>query len=201
MVQWRYQQLLSDYDDRTSYLDDLAQFLQTAVLSRAIRLPGSRPKPSSRVILVDGVPAITSPEMQDRWKSLLTTVKAMAVRKLVIVVISDFDPRQLERDFGADLLSGTKVLHFSSVTDRQMLKLLKELASEHSLNIAEEVMKDIVMHARGDLRSALNQLDLARTGDGRSKRMKTQESEGGGKDTHWNTFHALGKFLYNKREA
>lgn len=201
MVQWKNQQLLTEGDYKTSYLDDLAQFLQTAVISKAIRVPGGKVKPVSRVILVDSLPALTNPEMQTRFRELLSSVKAMAVRKLVFVVMSDWEPRQLERDLGLELLKGIRVLTFSSVTDRQMTHLLKEVSSDQSIVLTEDLLKSLVVQAKGDLRSALNQLDLVRTEAGRSKRLKGEEGAGlSGKDTHWSTFHALGKFLYNKRE-
>jgi len=199
MVQWRCQQLLNDFDSKTSYLEDLAQFLQTSVLSRTVKIPGSKAKPASRVILVDGLPDISMPDHSERWRSLLSSVKAMAVRKLVFIVMSDCDARQLDRELGQDLLKGIRILNFSSVTDRQMLKLLKEISSDQQLHLDEDLLREIVMQAKGDLRSALNQLELVKTQDGRSKRFKTNELLTAGKDTHWNTFHALGKFLYNKR--
>ncbi|KAK3266527.1 hypothetical protein CYMTET_24856, partial [Cymbomonas tetramitiformis] len=115
---------------------------------------------------------------------------------------------------------GSFTIAFNAVTARNLTEALRSMAQKLAWQVNAKELGRIAEAARGDVRHALQSVHLrmggmvprggiASRGAGARKKRRLQSRagsatmeegwRGGVRDTSYNTFHAIGKLLYNKR--
>ncbi|TYZ64279.1 hypothetical protein PybrP1_013112 [[Pythium] brassicae (nom. inval.)] len=172
---------------QTSNMDDFMDFIARSVSYAALPVTtaarGSRrrtgeaaPEPAPRslghVILVESWPQTWS-KQDAAWEERVQRVFKMIVDPAatsqfpVICIFSDvreskIDPKQLAKLFSAAVMTSplTTVMSFNSVTATQVKKQLTRIAGSERRNVSAADIQQVVDTSSGDIRHAINMLQL-----------------------------------------
>ncbi|CAL5226917.1 g9794 [Coccomyxa viridis] len=185
-----------------------------------------------KLTMVDDLPHVGDPEQRRRLTELL--VQLARSSRFPIVVIVTGSHAQSGGSFGGASKAGSfqgwhrdmqaaleavGVAHISCnpVTANNAAKALLRVAEAERMPLAKEQAHSLAEAANGDLRNALEMLQLLSVGQDptqaapKTQKRKAKKPKLGGagmkmpdlaleRDIMLDSFHAIGKFLYNKRE-
>ncbi|KAK9832070.1 hypothetical protein WJX81_003996 [Elliptochloris bilobata] len=214
----------------------------TAVVSTSIQQGAS--VPPQKLVVVDDLPHAAGAEARLRLVSALGELAATARFPVVVVTteaggsgagsdrgsggVGGFPQGGVAKELAeAVAAAGAVRIAFNPLTPAFVAKALARVAEAEGLPLAPEAAKALAERCAGDLRAAMEALQLAATGApppppqrkatgarGKSRSRGKAKAEGsageaaftallrvadGGRDIGLGPFHALGKLLYNKR--
>lgn len=243
-----YSSKLDDFEDFVSHAKLSTLSLQAA---RSHALPTHRQNtqqqhtnhPSSdkvspstnKLILIEDLPNCSDAQQRQRLADLLGSIAGVAKCRVIVTATvsaaqggqdrpSSASTQGLHKDLLAAInAAGAGQISFNPVTKPNIQKALQQVSLQAGFSMPADTLTSIADSANGDLRNAIETLQLAAAGASidtqavkgqkgkakRGKKAKAQPSAAAaaasntlpsfGKDTGFALFHALGKILYNKR--
>lgn len=137
--------------------------------SRQSTLLGTR----KRILLIDEVDGAYGSEMTGGVAALAQIISSTMI-PIVLVANNPWDPRL------APLREKSLMMKFSRISRGEIASHLRRIATMEGLRIGDDTIKEIAERAMGDMRSAINDLQIvskAREVDGLLKTLSTRERE------------------------
>jgi cell cycle checkpoint protein len=225
--EWKAPYLSAGNQSTTQLLtESLRSFIVGTKYPSLMHLPNE-----SRLLLLDDFPRALSDARQQSLSDLSEVLHTAATSTLVpvVLIISDTSKQRARslRALGAEFLESPHVtiLNVPAVTDIAMTRAIKLVLLRVNSGLDNASFEEIVHSSHGDLRSALNCLQLhsmnkyteSSTRYGRRSSLKRSWDQrsigpggasrllelapGVGADSSLDTFHAVSKILNNKRHA
>lgn len=127
-----------------------------AEASKQSTLAGTR----KRIILVDEVDGAYGSEASGGISALASIIPKTNI-PIVLVANDPWDPKL------ASLRNSSLMIKFSHIRQNDIMSYLKKISEKEGANISDELLKLIASRSNGDLRSAINDLQLFLTADQR----------------------------------
>ncbi|GKV41431.1 hypothetical protein SLEP1_g48967 [Rubroshorea leprosula] len=208
----------------TSKLDEFENFVERVRKYGLIwsSFPGERN--SSIILVIDDLPVTTGRMAFERLKTcLVLLVRSTQVPTVIFVTdygnedSSDNTARWLEELQLSLQSAGASKVAFNPITTNAVKKTLTRICREEQYNVTAEHIDQIAKASGGDIRHAITSLQLSCLKPEQVLNMSLSDSAPShtkeeanlydgfslpyGRDETLTLFHALGKFLHNKREA
>lgn len=114
----------------------------------------------SKIVLIDDVDALTSVD-RGGTSGILEIVKSTIFP--VVMTANDISDRKYK-----NIRKASIIVEFQPISDKDIKAKLKEIAKSEGSDVSDAVINDICMSSRGDLRSAINDLEAVLWSDGDS---------------------------------
>ncbi|RCI04967.1 Cell cycle checkpoint protein rad17, partial [Rhizopus stolonifer] len=210
LIEWKYPSTDYDLDNYVNIMNQFQHFLNLSI--RRDTMQQYQKKSKMKVIFVDDIPDITTPQVKRDFHSILSNCLNTPIRFLLVLVISgawmesshkrtydtklnnliDITPQEFEYD------KRVKHIKLKPVNKTCMTKALNRVIHGQDIYMSKDQLNDLIETSDGDLRSAINNLQFyAKRNQHYTKRRKTFDQKIGPLDL----FHAVGKVLYAKRHA
>lgn len=170
---------------------------------------GTKPR---LVLLIDDLPLANGRHAFERLQNCLTLlVKSTQIPTVVLITdyvkadSSDQTARTME-DLQSSLeRAGALKVAFNPITKNSIKKTLKRISREEHCKVTTAEVDQMASASGGDIRHAITSLQLFSVKPQLNHTMHSGLDSGisscFGRDETLSLFHALGKFLHNKREA
>jgi cell cycle checkpoint protein len=161
---------------------------------------------SSSIILLEELPHVHGTDAERRFRDCMTNHLRYSHVPTILVYSNVLEgkhrPEDLERLIDRNLLYSPAVgiLQMHPPTRARAKRVLERIVKSESLIVPADFYEALYERSGGDLRASISTLQYERTGHwsrAKSTIDKEQEPE---RDKKLNTFHALGKLLYAKRQ-
>ncbi|XP_071703251.1 cell cycle checkpoint protein RAD17-like [Rutidosis leptorrhynchoides] len=176
-------------------------------------LTGEPQKPV--IILIDDLPVINGKVSYARLKrSLHLLVQSVRIPTVILVTdysttdTADYMSRCWEELQTFLQSSGACKVAFNPITTNSISKTLSKICKGEKLNITADQIDVVAKASGGDIRHAITSLqylclksDPKRNGSHKTDHLDDEYSLPFGRDETLSLFHALGKFLHNKRDT
>ncbi|CAN6855155.1 unnamed protein product [Brassica oleracea var. botrytis] len=193
----------------SSKLDEFENFVDT---SRKYGVISGGTKPPRLVLLIDDLPLANGRHAFERLQNCLTLlVKSTQIPTVVLITdyvkadSSDQTARTME-DLQSSLeRAGALKVAFNPITKNSIKKTLQWISREEHCKVTTAEVDQMASASGGDIRHAITSLQLFSVKPQLNHTMHSGLDSGisscFGRDETLSLFHALGKFLHNKREA
>jgi cell cycle checkpoint protein len=189
-----------------SPVDSFQQFLEEAGTGYHPLSISGETDSRSTVVLLDDLPYLHTAETQGRFRRLFQQHLEQS-RIPTILIMSDVTEGKCQHL--TDYLNNrflynsglVTIIHVNPPTrTRFVSKVVQRVATLEGISISVDAAEDMYDRVEGDARAALATLQFQYVG--RKKGQRTAKFYGGAmRDKKLNTFHALGKLLYAKRQS
>ncbi|EFJ10749.1 hypothetical protein SELMODRAFT_427013 [Selaginella moellendorffii] len=210
----------------SSKLKDFETFLDKT--TKFPSLPLNAPVRRMKFVLIDDVPLVNG---EDKKRQLLQSLRQLlaGAKFPTIIVVTDvaddgYRGSSMARCMGEIVKTlesgGASKIAFNPITVNAIKKVLANLVKAKKCRVPSEMVAEIAQTAAGDIRHAILHLQFLclnspKSDKSESRRRKRQQVRGAsddeppkeqygskcGRDHILSLFHALGKFLHNKRVA
>ncbi|XP_010557618.1 PREDICTED: cell cycle checkpoint protein RAD17 isoform X3 [Tarenaya hassleriana] len=202
----------------TSKLDEFENFVERTRKYQLITSSGIGESKSRAVLLIDDLPLTNGRLAFERLKNCLSLlVRSTQIPTVVLTTdynktdSADQTTRSME-DLQSSLeQAGACKVAFNPITKNSIKKTLQRICKEEHCNVTAEEIDQIASTCGGDIRHAITSLQLYSLGPVLNRTKKISPRHGTaldegispcfGRDETLTLFHALGKFLHNKRET
>ncbi|KAL0643355.1 hypothetical protein Bca4012_041645 [Brassica carinata] len=193
----------------SSKLDEFENFVDT---SRKYGVISGGTKPPRLVLLIDDLPLANGRHAFERLQNCLTLlVKSTQIPTVVLITdyvkadSSDQTARTME-DLQSSLeRAGALKVAFNPITKNSIKKTLQRISREEHCKVTTAEVDQMASASGGDIRHAITSLQLFSVKPQLNHTMHSGLDSGisscFGRDETLSLFHALGKFLHNKRET
>ncbi|XP_009112280.1 cell cycle checkpoint protein RAD17 isoform X1 [Brassica rapa] len=193
----------------SSKLDEFENFVDT---SRKYGVISGGTKTQRLVLLIDDLPLANGRHAFERLQNCLTLlVKSTQIPAVVLITdyvkadSSDQTARTME-DLQSSLeRAGALKVAFNPITKNSIKKTLQRISREEHCKVTTAEVDQMASASGGDIRHAITSLQLFSVKPQLNHTMHSGLDSGisscFGRDETLSLFHALGKFLHNKREA
>ncbi|CAN4078707.1 unnamed protein product [Withania somnifera] len=196
-----------------SKLDEFEGFVER-VRKYGLTSPMLKGSQASVILLIDDLPVVNKRDLYERLQRCLTLLVQL-VHIPTAIVISNYD-----KDDSADLTTrrweellvslhsaGACKVNFNPITINSIKKTLTTICRKEQREVGADSIEQIAKASGGDVRNAINSLQYLCLKPHRRPILPSKERLDNvvclpfGKDETLSLFHALGKFLHNKRES
>ncbi|XP_013661381.2 cell cycle checkpoint protein RAD17-like isoform X1 [Brassica napus] len=193
----------------SSKLDEFENFVDT---SRKYGVISGGTKPQRLVLLIDDLPLANGRHAFERLQNCLTLlVKSTQIPTVVLITdyvkadSSDQTARTME-DLQSSLeRAGALKVAFNPITKNSIKKTLQRISREEHCKVTTAEVDQMASASGGDIRHAITSLQLFSVKPQLNHTVHSGLDSGisscFGRDETLSLFHALGKFLHNKRET
>ncbi|WZZ85459.1 hypothetical protein YC2023_114038 [Brassica napus] len=193
----------------SSKLDEFENFVDT---SRKYGVISGGTKPPRLVLLIDDLPLANGRHAFERLQNCLTLlVKSTQIPTVVLITdyvkadSSDQTARTMEDLQSSIERAGALKVAFNPITKNSIKKTLQRISREEHCKVTTAEVDQMASASGGDIRHAITSLQLFSVKPQLNHTMHSGLDSGisscFGRDETLSLFHALGKFLHNKREA
>ncbi|CAA7056990.1 unnamed protein product [Microthlaspi erraticum] len=208
----------------TSKLDEFENFVESSRKYGVIASSSSGGTKSPVVLLIDDLPLANGRHAFERLQNCLTLL-VRSTQMPTVVLITDYDKtdsseqtaRSMEDVQSSLERAGALKVAFNPITKNSIKKTLKRISSEEHCKVSTVEIDQMAGASGGDIRHAITSLQLFsvkpelnhtkiespmdNSYQGNEPTMHSEISSCFGRDETLSLFHALGKFLHNKRET
>ncbi|PRP76722.1 hypothetical protein PROFUN_14818 [Planoprotostelium fungivorum] len=157
----------------------------------------------TRLVVVRECPEGMTTEVRRRFWEIIEEYSRKAANPMILIMTTENEKKEIRMpDHVTPYL---QTLAINQVIKTKMKKCLTDILSTESMSVPDDVFEDIIQSAEGDVRSAINNLQMyiigkpLRTVGAKKPKQKKSKKEEPEKTHNLNIFHAVGKVLHNKR--
>ncbi|XP_078151983.1 RADIATION SENSITIVE 17 isoform X2 [Carex rostrata] len=191
-----------------SKLEEFENFLETirkySLLTPMVTAESKKPV----IVLIDDIP-ITNGKMGLARLSRCLMALTYSTKVPIVILITQCHKTEIgggsswywEELEALIERAGAHKISFNPITVNSMKKVLLKISKEEKCEVSIELIEEIAKASRGDIRNAITSLQYYCLKPQRAQQLMSSSSLSVGRDETLSLFHALGKFLHNKRDT